>query len=88
MVAVSGGGVEIPTALVQRGDLLVRLFNAEGDGAERDGLLRREAIPRARLVELDGRVARRLEIRRANDGRYEVKLAMPRFAVRTLRCRL
>jgi alpha-mannosidase len=87
LVAVSGGGVEIPTALVLRGDLLVRLFNAEGDAAERTVSLGVRAS-RVEVVELDGRVVRRLDIRRANDGRFEVKLALPRFAVRTLRCRL
>jgi alpha-mannosidase len=87
LVAVSGGGVEIPTALVLRGDLLVRLFNAEGDAAERTVSLGVRAS-RVEVVELDGRVVRRLDIGRANDGRSEVKLALPRFAVRTLRCRL
>jgi alpha-mannosidase len=87
LVSVSGSGIEIPTLLVQGRNLLVRLFNGEGDAAERTVSL--DARPlRVDLVELDGRSVRQLEVRRGSGGRYEVKLAMPRFGIRTLRCEL
>ncbi|MCC7176081.1 MAG: hypothetical protein IT159_12875 [Bryobacterales bacterium] len=85
IVSVSGKGVEIPTLLLEGGRLLVRLFNAEGDGAERTVSFGVRPA-RVELVELDGRVIRRLDVRRAAGGRYEVALALPRFGIRTLRC--
>jgi hypothetical protein len=39
-------------------------------------------------VELDGRVSRTLNVQRGSDGRYEVKIGMPRFGIRTLRCEM
>jgi hypothetical protein len=41
---------------------------------------------RVELVELDGRTIEPLPVTLADDGRYEVRLAMPRFGIRTLRC--
>lgn len=87
LVSVSGGGVEIPALLFQGRNLLVRLFNGEGDAAERTVSL--DVRPRrVDLVELDGRAVRQLEVLRGSGGRYEVKLALPRFGIRTLRCEL
>jgi len=85
LVSVSGAGVEVPTMLIDGGALLVRLFNAEGGSEERSVSFATQ--PRSvDVVELDGRVASRLEIRRGNSGRYECSLALPRFGLRTLRC--
>lgn len=86
MIMVSGSGIEIPTVLVKEGHMLIRLFNAEGDDAERS--ISFHARPsRVDLVELDGRAVRELKVNRATNNRYEVKLALPRFAIRTLRVR-
>ncbi len=87
LVNVSGGGVEIPALLFQGRSLLVRLFNGEGDATERTVSLDVRPL-RVDLVELDGRLVRQLEVRRGSGGRYEVKLALPRFGIRTLRCEL
>ncbi len=87
LVAVSGGGVETPAVLVDGDDLLVRLFNAEGDDAPRTVSLAVKPS-RVELVELDGTVIRQLDLAPAPGGRFEVRLAMPRFGIRTLRCRL
>ncbi len=84
LVSVSGGGVEIPTVLHQDESLLIRLFNAEGDDAERTVSLDVQAS-RVELVEFDGRVIRELPVRRGSGGRREVRLALPRFGLRTLR---
>jgi alpha-mannosidase len=85
-VGVSGGGVEIPTLLVEDRSVWVRLFNGEGDASERTVSFGFEPS-RVELIELDGRLVRRLAMRRAN-GRFAVSLAMPRFGIRTLRCEL
>ena len=83
-VSVTGGGAEIPTVLVDGRHLLVRLFNGEGDESERRVSL--DTRPsRVDLVELDGRVARALPIERLSGGRYEVRISLPRFGIRTLR---
>jgi alpha-mannosidase len=86
-VSVSGAGVEIPALQFHGRSLFVRLFNGEGDAAERTVSLDVRPV-RVDLVELDGKVIRQLEVRRGTAGRYEVKLAMPRFGIRTLRCEL
>lgn len=85
-ITPSGGGVEVPTLLFAGRRLLVRLFNAEGNGEER-------AVPfsvrpsRVELVELDGRTIRPLPVQSAGGGRYEVRLASafrnPHSALRT-----
>ena len=87
LVSVTGGGIEIPTVSMDGRHLLIRLFNAEGDDSERVVSLHAKPA-RVDVVELDGRVSRALAVRRASDGRYEVKLAMPRFGIRTLRCEM
>lgn len=84
-VMVSGAGIEIPTLLVNGKQVLVRLFNAEGDHAER-GISFHSRPARVELVELDGRTIRELKVNRTGEGRHEVRLALPRFAIRTLRC--
>jgi alpha-mannosidase len=87
LISVTGGGVEIPTVMVDGRHLLVRLFNGEGDAAERTVSLYARPV-RVDLVELNGRVSRPLTVQRARDGRYEVKISMPRFGIRTLRCEM
>ena len=87
LVNVTGGGIEIPAVLYQGRAMLLRLFNAEGDGEERTLSLGVKPS-QVELVELDGRVIRQLDVRRAAGGRYEVKVAIPRFGIRTLRVEL
>ncbi len=85
LVTVSGDGFETPTLLVEGKDLLVRLFNAAGDDSPRTVSLAMKPV-RVELVELDGRTIKELPIERTAEGRYAVRLAMPRFGIRTLRC--
>jgi alpha-mannosidase len=83
LVHISGNGIEIPTLLMDGTGLLVRLFNAEGDAEER--VLSTAIKPeRVHLVELNGRTNRELQIESLN-GRYQVKLTIPRFGLRTVR---
>ena len=86
-VTVGGTGVEVSAVLVDRDAMLVRLFNAEGDGAER-AISFHKRPSRVELVELDGRVIRQLTLTEGRAGRHEVKLSLPRFAIRTLRVKV
>lgn len=87
LISVSGDGIEVSAMLIQSDALSVRLFNAEGDDSPR--AVRFGVRPaRVELVELDGRAVRQLDVRRASNGQYEVTIALPRFGIRTLRCRL
>ena len=86
-VSVSGSGVEIPTVYVKGKDVFVRLFNAEGEEGERTVSFHSK-LDRVELVELDGRKVRELKVTPARDGRYEISVALPRFAIRTLRFQL
>ena len=77
-------GTYVPTLLRDGDDLLVRLFNAEGDAGEQTVSL--GFVPKtAKIMELDGRDISPLTI--TPDGRTgsSVKLSIPRFGVRTLR---
>jgi alpha-mannosidase len=81
------GGIEVTTAFVENGELVLRLFNAEGD--ETPAKLALDArVRRVRRVELDGRFVAELPLERRPDGANAVTVAMPRFAVQTLRCSL
>jgi alpha-mannosidase len=80
-------GIEIPTIQVDENSALVRLFNAAGADSEfAVSFAMRPA--RVDLVELSGKPIRELPARRTPDGRYAVRLAMPRLGIRTLRCEL
>jgi alpha-mannosidase len=87
LVTVSGTGIEISALLMQERNMLVRLFNGEGDDSERTVSLHVRPS-KVQLVELDGRPIQQLDVRRGSGGRYEVRLALPRFGIRTLRCEL
>ena len=83
----SDGGIGVTTAFVEDGDVLVRLFNAEGDSTPRrialDGRVRQ-----VKMVELDGRLVKELPLQRDAGGAASVTVTMNRFSLRTLRCSL
>jgi alpha-mannosidase len=81
------GGIEVTTAFVENGELALRLFNAEGD-ATPTRLTLDARVSRVQQVELDGRVVAELPMERSPAGANVVTVAMPRFAVQTLRCSL
>src|SRR5262249_7997873 len=87
LVHVEAPGLEIPTMQVDGDHALVRLFNAAGPESEfAISFLARPS--RVELVELSGKPIRELPVRRGPDNRYVVRLAIPRFGLRTLRCDL
>jgi alpha-mannosidase len=84
-VRMTGTGIEIPTLLMDDKHLLIRLFNAEGDASERSVMLMAKPS-RVALVELDGRLIHELPVEPVGNEGHGVKLAIPRFGLRTLRC--
>ena len=86
LLSVSDKAIEVPTLLIQGRDLLARLFNASGD-ASRCGVSVAAKPSRVELVELDGRVIEALTTRPGKAGRYEVRVNLPRFGLRTVRFR-
>lgn len=80
---LSRSGFELTSAFVQDGDLLLRIFNAEGEDESCELLLHRRPH-RAELTELDGRSVRELAVTEKN-GAYQVALELPRFGLRTVR---
>jgi alpha-mannosidase len=87
LLDASDGGVELTTAYVADGDVVARLFNAEGDPTPKRIALDAR-VRRVQLVELDGGVIEELPVTRDAGGAASVTVTMNRFAVRTLRCKL
>jgi alpha-mannosidase len=76
-------GIYVTTMFVDHSALVVRLFNAEGDGGEHAvtfGFIPSEA----KLIELDGRRIASLAIQPGAEGHATVRLSIPRFGVRTM----
>jgi len=80
----SGSGWEVTAATVEGKSLLVRLFNAAGDGGTQRLSLDCRAS-KASLVELSGSTLELLNPAATPDGRTTIELAMPRFGVRTIK---
>jgi alpha-mannosidase len=85
LLTIKDPGIQVSTALIEEERLLVRLFNAESSQSEQVVSFARR--PREiELVELDGRVIQRVEIRSAAGNSHQVTLQIPRFGLRVLRC--
>ena len=87
LLDVSNSGIDLAAALVEDGDLLIRLFNAEG-GSTPAHLTLNSRIRKVQLVELDGRPIKDLSLEPAAGGTGSVTVTMNRFAVQTLRCKV
>jgi alpha-mannosidase len=85
LIDATDTGIDVTTALADNGDVLVRLFNAEGDAAPARLTLDRR-VRRVQRVELDGRAIEELPVERGADGAPRVTVRMGRFVVWTLRC--
>jgi alpha-mannosidase len=83
LVDVTGTGYQVTTTLVDGSDLLIRLFNAEGDTQSRKITLGGKAGSAA-LIELNGATKEELAVREQN-GKTVLNVAMPRFGIRTIR---
>ena len=83
LVDVSGSGLQVTTVLVDGSDLLVRLFNAEGDGKAKKVVIGGNATA-AELVELNGEVKNSILLQK-NKSTSELNVIMPQFGLRTIR---
>jgi alpha-mannosidase len=77
-------GWEVPAMFERDGALLARLFNASGNEPAQELGFSFEA-GKVELVELDGRVIEELKPKVGKGGARSVRMAIPRFGIRTLR---
>jgi alpha-mannosidase len=83
LINASGIGLEVSSVTIDGKDLLVRLFNAEGDDQPKKITL--DAIAdKAEVVALNGDVVQNLIITKAA-GATSVSIVMPRFGIRTIK---
>ena len=87
LIQIDAAGIEIPTITVDSNSALVRLYNAAGSDSE-FAVWFLAPPSRVKLVELSGKVIRELPVTSGSGGRHLVRLAIPRFGLRTLRCEL
>lgn len=87
LLDIAGSGIEVTTVFADGKCITFRLFNAEGDPTPKR-LTFGTTLTRARLIELDGRTLQDLPVELTSAGTSAVTFAMPRFAIRTLRCEL
>ena len=85
LVDVTGKGLQLTTVLAEGNDLLVRLFNAEGDGKPKKIMIGGKATA-IELVELNGVVKETMKPQ-TNKSATVLTLAMPCFGLRTIRLR-
>ena len=84
LIDVTGTGLEVSSVTSDGKDLLVRLFNAEGDSSSKilsfDG-----KAERVEMVELNGNKVDDVKMNPGKDTRTTVNISMPRFGIRTLK---
>jgi alpha-mannosidase len=83
MLDIKGSGLDITAINAVGNDLIIRVFNAEGDDAAKkitfDG-----TASKAELVELDGRKRQDLTLQNTG-GKTTLSVALPRFGIRTIK---
>jgi alpha-mannosidase len=84
LLTIDKPGYEITAMTYDGDDLLVRVFNAEGD-AEPRVITFNGQIKSAELVELNGALRNQLPLDIGHAGSTNIKLAMPQFGIRTLK---
>lgn len=84
MINTAGTGLEVSSVTMQGKDLLVRVFNAEGNDQPKKITLHAVA-DKAELVELDGRIKSALSMYNDASAGNTVSVAMPRFGIRTIK---
>ena len=84
MINTIGTGLEVSSVTMAGKDLLVRVFNAEGNDQPKKITLNAVA-DKAELAELDGRVKNPLILNKDTPAASSVDVAMPRFGIRTIK---
>ncbi|MBE9585806.1 glycosyl hydrolase [Mucilaginibacter sp. JRF] len=83
LIDVEKTGLAITAVTNDEKGILLRLFNAEGASGNK-AIKLNFAIKKAELVELDGRDAGSLIVKKLNNGSSQVQFSMPKFGFRTL----
>jgi len=83
MLSISSAGYEITSLKAENNDLIIRVFNAEGDNAPVkitfNGL-----ADNAALVELNGLLKQKLTLQKSSDDKTSALLSIPRFGLNTI----
>lgn len=75
---------QVPAMMMDGNDLLVRLYNAAGDDREHQLILNGSST-QVDLEQLNGQLLKVLPTQKIAAGKTAVRLAMPRFGIRTIR---
>ena len=86
LVDVGQAGWEVPAMVEENGEVLIRLFNSTGDENQHP-LTLGFAAKTIELVDLNGKPLQSLDAQPTAEGRTVVELAIPRYGVRTIRCK-
>jgi alpha-mannosidase len=84
LIDATGTGLEISAVYFQGNDLIVRLFNAEGDASPKT-VFYNGLADQAQLVELNGNVTASLAMSKNEKDRSFVRVTLPRFGIRTIK---
>jgi len=84
MISIKGTGLDITALNADGNDLVLRVFNAEGDNSPSritfDG-----SAAKAELLELSGQKRQDITIQKDANGKTTLVLSMPRFSIRTIK---
>lgn len=83
LIDIAGSGYQITTAYPENDDIVVRLYNADGNDTSQTIRLGMP-IAKAEVVDLNGKTIAACDVR-TQGGKSEIDVAMPRFGLKTLR---
>jgi len=84
LIEMNGKGWELTSSTVDGNDVLIRIFNAEGDAQPQKIVFGCKA-EKVELVELSGSSVKELKPEKTKDGKMSVTLSIPHFGIRTLK---
>jgi alpha-mannosidase len=84
LVEIQGKGLDVTAMSADGNDIIIRVFNAEGDDNPKKISFDCNAI-KAELIELNGGKKQDLKLEKGTDGKTSVMVSMPRFGIRTIK---
>jgi alpha-mannosidase len=84
LIEMNGKGWELTSMIVDGNDLLIRVFNAEGNDKPQKIIFGCE-VDKVMPVELSGSTMKELKMEKEKGGKMSVTLAIPRFGIRTIK---
>lgn len=84
LINIQGKGLDVTAMNADGNDIIVRVFNAEGDGSPKKITFDGNAV-KAELIELNGDKRQDLQLTKGVDGKTSVIVSMPRFGIRTIK---